>query len=108
MYWTQSFPWSPGGRYDMRMYLPSDGPMPAEVTYDRRPFASTSGDPLARRDVRRFADEVLVLHLPPRHVGLDDVVVLVELRAECAVRLLEPAGRPVYANARGDDAVRAA
>ena len=29
----------------MRMYLPSDGPAPALVTYERRPFASVSGVP---------------------------------------------------------------
>ena len=132
-----------GGRYDMRMCLPTDGPAPALVTYERRPFASVSGAPsrstigsrpsgyrltplfdvwssivsvqsiagglaLAMRHVRRFADEVLFLHLPPRHVGLDDVVVSVELGAERAVRLLEPPGRAVDADPRGDDAVRLA
>src|SRR5256714_14965682 len=48
MYWTQRFSRASGGRYDMRMYFPIDGPMPAEVTYERRPFASTIGDPSAR------------------------------------------------------------
>ena len=34
-----------GGRYAIRMYRPSDGPAPALVTYERRPFASLSGVP---------------------------------------------------------------
>ena len=34
-----------GGRYAMRMYLPSDGPAPALVTYERRPFVSVNGAP---------------------------------------------------------------
>ena len=32
----------------MRTYLPSDGAAPALVTYERRPFASTSGEPSSR------------------------------------------------------------
>src|SRR4029079_4889278 len=38
-----------GGRYDISRCLPTDGPEPAEVTYDRRPFASTSGLPSVER-----------------------------------------------------------
>src|SRR5262245_32646534 len=38
-----------GGRYDISRCLPTDGPEPAEVTYERRPFASTSGAPSAER-----------------------------------------------------------
>src|SRR5437588_13950 len=48
MYWTQRSSRASGGRYDMRMYFPIDGPIPAEVTYERRPVASTIGDPSAR------------------------------------------------------------
>src|SRR5262249_10308294 len=42
MYWTRSeLPSTAcsGGRYDMRTCLPTDGPEPALVTYDGRPFA---------------------------------------------------------------------
>src|SRR5438552_18290048 len=34
-----------GGRYDITMCLPIDGPAPADVTYERRPCASVSGVP---------------------------------------------------------------
>src|SRR5437660_9279113 len=59
-------------------------------------------------EVRLLADELLALDLPPRHVGLDDGVVRVELEAERAVRLLEPARRAVDADARRHDSVRPA
>src|SRR5438132_14361853 len=59
-------------------------------------------------EVRLLADELLALDLPPRHVCLDDGVVRVELEAERAIRLLEPAGRAVDADASGHDAVRPA
>src|SRR5439155_13788900 len=61
---------------------------------------------LAMREVRLLADEVFALHLPPRHVGFDDGVIRIELEAERAVGLLEAAGRPVDADAGGDDPVR--
>src|SRR5436190_22584716 len=60
---------------------------------------------LAMGEVRLLADEVLALDLPPRHVGLDDGVVRVELEAERAVRLLEPARRAVDADARRHNSV---
>src|SRR5438445_11062748 len=53
-----------------------------------------------------LADKVLSLHLPPGHVCLDDVVVLIELEPERTVRLLEPPGRAVYADPGRHDAVR--
>src|SRR4029077_5014300 len=37
-----------GGRYDMRMCLPTDGPAPALATYDRRARGSDTGPPPAR------------------------------------------------------------
>ena len=42
------------------MCLPSDGPAPAEVTYERRPCASAIGVPSARHD--RLAPERVALH----------------------------------------------
>ena len=48
------------------------------------------------------------LTLPQRHVGLDDVVLGVELEAERPVALLDPPGRAVDADPGGDDAVRLA
>ena len=45
-----------GGRYDMRMCLPIDGPAPALVTYERRPFASVSGVPSRSTPARGRAD----------------------------------------------------
>ena len=125
------------------MCLPTDGPAPALVTNERRPFASTERRAVARQDrlaahhvalapvarsvvvdgeraqhggrlglalahVRLLADEVLVLDLAPRHPGLDDVVLAVELEAERAVALLEPAGGRVDADAGGHDPVRRA
>ena len=73
-----------------------------ERAHDRRRLL------LAVAHVRLLADEVLVLDLPPRHVGLDDVVLGVELEAERAVALLDPPGRAVDADPGGHDAVRLA
>ena len=42
-----------GGRYDITMCLPTDGPAPADVTYERRPWASVSGVP-SRSGVKRY------------------------------------------------------
>ena len=39
--------WCSGGRYAITMYLPTDGPDPALVAYERRPCASVSGEPSA-------------------------------------------------------------
>ena len=63
---------------------------------------------LAVAHVRLLADEVLVLDLAPRHPGLDDVVLALELGAVRAVALLQPAGGPVDADPDGDDPVRRA
>src|SRR5207244_11844065 len=38
-----------GGRYDMSRCFPTEGPEPADVTYDLRPRASMSGLPSADR-----------------------------------------------------------
>src|SRR5688572_22859151 len=106
-----------GGRYDSRMCLPTDRPAAEHVAlgargggvvvyrqraHDRRRLL------LALPDVRLLADEVLVLDLAPRHPGLDDVVLAVELEAEGAVALLEPARGAVDPDARGHDPVRLA
>src|SRR5881409_2742663 len=60
---------------------------------------------LAMAQMRFLADEVLALDLPPRHVGLDDGVVRVELEAEGAVGLLETSSRAVHTDAGGHEAV---
>ena len=72
MYSTASF--SPacacsGGRYAMRMCLPIDGPAPALVTYERRPFASVIGAPSGVHD--RLAAERVALHAARRRVVVD-------------------------------------
>jgi hypothetical protein len=63
---------------------------------------------LAVAHVRLLADEVLVLDLAPGHAGLDHVVLAVQLEAERAVALLEPAGGAVHADAGRHDPVRLA
>ena len=52
------------------MYLPSDGPAPALVTYERRPFASVSGVPSRERD-RLAAERVALARRSPRRVVVD-------------------------------------
>src|SRR5688572_6825238 len=61
---------------------------------------------LALPQVRLLADEVLVLHTGSRHPCLDGGVLALELGAESAVALLEPAGRAVDADPGCDQAVR--
>src|SRR5260370_11824560 len=56
--------------------------------------------------VRRLADEVLVLDARRRHAGLDDVVLGLELVAVRAVALLQAACRAVYANAARHQSMR--
>src|SRR5205085_7198653 len=60
---------------------------------------------LAVTNVRLLADEVRRLHTPPRHPGLDDVVIGVELEAERAIALLEAPGRAVDADSGRHDPV---
>src|SRR3954465_9710478 len=72
------------------------------VIVDRERAELRDGLRIAVPQVRVLADEVLALHLPPGHVGLDNRVIRVELEAERAVRLLEAAGRAVDTDPGGD------
>ena len=62
---------------------------------------------LAVAQVGVAADEVVVLHLRPRHARLDHVVLGLELEPVGPVALLEPPGRAVDADPDGRGAVRA-
>src|SRR5262249_21729078 len=60
---------------------------------------------LAVAEVRLFADEVLALHLPPRHAGVDAGDAGVDREAEAPIPLLEPPGGAIAADPRRHDPV---
>src|SRR6478672_3979710 len=76
------------------------------VVVDRERAEHRGGQLLALAQVGLLADEVGGLDLGPLHPGLDDGPLAVELEAEGAVALLDPAGRPVDADADRHRAVR--
>ena len=53
-----------GGRYAIRMCLPTDGPAPALVTYERRPLRVDERRAVPRQD--RLAAEHVALHAARR------------------------------------------